>query len=43
MAQFVREFEAEVRGPYVPLWLQRAALAPLAWLAARRVAPLPAT
>jgi mannose-6-phosphate isomerase-like protein (cupin superfamily) len=36
MALFVREFEPEVRGPYVPLWIQRAALSPLAWLARRR-------
>lgn len=36
MALFVREFDAEVRGPFVPLWLQRATLAPLAWLAHRR-------
>ncbi len=36
MALFVREFKDEVRGPGSPGWLQRATLAPLAALAARR-------
>jgi quercetin dioxygenase-like cupin family protein len=36
LALFVREFEREVRGPFVPLWIQRATLAPLRWLARRR-------
>jgi quercetin dioxygenase-like cupin family protein len=36
LALFTREFAGEVRGPFAPAWLQRAALAPLAWVAARR-------
>jgi quercetin dioxygenase-like cupin family protein len=36
LALFVREFEHEVQGATPPLWLQRVALAPLAWLAKRR-------
>ena len=36
LALFTREFADEVRGPFAPAWLQRATLAPLAWLAARR-------
>jgi quercetin dioxygenase-like cupin family protein len=36
LALFVREFEREVRGPFAPLWMQRATLAPLRWLARRR-------
>jgi mannose-6-phosphate isomerase-like protein (cupin superfamily) len=36
LALFVREFEQEVQGAFPPLWLQRVALAPLAWLAKRR-------
>ena len=48
LALFVREFSDEVRGPGTPGWAQRAALAPLAWIARRRgraeryVAPEPA-
>jgi quercetin dioxygenase-like cupin family protein len=48
LALFVREFRDEVRGPGSPGWLQRAVLAPLAWIARRRghdgryVAPRPA-
>jgi quercetin dioxygenase-like cupin family protein len=48
LALFVREFRDEVRGPGTPGWAQRAALAPLAWIARRRgraeryVAPEPA-
>jgi mannose-6-phosphate isomerase-like protein (cupin superfamily) len=36
LALFVREFKREVRGPFSPGALQRAMLAPLAWLARRR-------
>ena len=36
LALFVREFKDEVRGPGTPGWAQRAALAPLAWIARRR-------
>ena len=36
LALFVREFKREVRGPYSPGFLQRALLAPLAWLATKR-------
>ena len=36
LALFVREFRHEVRGPGTPGWAQRAALAPLAWIARRR-------
>jgi hypothetical protein len=36
LALFTREFADEVQGPFVPAWMQRASLAPLAWLAARR-------
>lgn len=36
LALFVHEFKQEVRGPYSPGVLQRAALAPLAWIARRR-------
>ena len=32
LALFTREFEQEVRAAFPPLWLQRLALAPLAWL-----------
>jgi hypothetical protein len=31
-----RQFEHEVQKAFVPFWLQRLALAPLAWLAKRR-------
>jgi quercetin dioxygenase-like cupin family protein len=33
LALFVREFEDEVQGAFPPMWVQRATLAPLAWLA----------
>jgi quercetin dioxygenase-like cupin family protein len=36
LALFTREFENEVQGAFPPRWLQRLALAPLAWLARRR-------
>jgi quercetin dioxygenase-like cupin family protein len=36
LALFVREFEREVQGPFPPAWMQRLALAPVAWLARRR-------
>jgi quercetin dioxygenase-like cupin family protein len=36
LALFTREFEQEVQAAFPPLWLQRLALAPLAWLARRR-------
>jgi quercetin dioxygenase-like cupin family protein len=36
LALFVRRFKDEVRGPGTPGWAQRAALAPLAWIARRR-------
>jgi quercetin dioxygenase-like cupin family protein len=36
LALFVREFKHEVRGPGMPGWAQRAALAPLAWIARQR-------
>jgi quercetin dioxygenase-like cupin family protein len=36
LALFTREFAQEVCGPFAPAWLQRATLAPLAWIAARR-------
>jgi quercetin dioxygenase-like cupin family protein len=36
LALFVHEFKDEVRGPGAPGWAQRAALAPLAWIARRR-------
>ena len=36
IALFVREFKDEVRGPGSPGWVQRATLAPLAWIARRR-------
>ena len=36
LALFVREFRREVRGPFSPGALQRAAMAPLAWLATAR-------
>jgi hypothetical protein len=47
LALFVREFENEVQKAFPPHWLQRIALAPLAWLAKRRgnklSAPQPST
>jgi mannose-6-phosphate isomerase-like protein (cupin superfamily) len=36
LALFVREFDAEVRGAFPPVWVQRLVLAPLAWIARRR-------
>lgn len=36
LALFMREFEAEVRAPFVPAAVVRAAMAPLVWLARRR-------
>jgi hypothetical protein len=36
LALFVREFAQEVHGALPPVWIQRATLAPLAWLARRR-------
>jgi quercetin dioxygenase-like cupin family protein len=36
LALFVREFEREVQAAFPPLWVQRIALAPLAWVAERR-------
>jgi mannose-6-phosphate isomerase-like protein (cupin superfamily) len=36
LALFMREFEAEVRAPFVPASLVRMVMAPLAWLARRR-------
>ena len=36
LALFTREFEREVQGAFPPVWVQRATLAPLAWLARRR-------
>lgn len=34
LALFVREFRQEVHAAFPPLWVQRLALAPLAWIAA---------
>jgi mannose-6-phosphate isomerase-like protein (cupin superfamily) len=42
LALLAQEFEDEVRGAFPPRWLQRLILAPLAWLARRRVYPCPA-
>jgi quercetin dioxygenase-like cupin family protein len=36
LSLFVRAFRDEVRGPFSPGWVQRASLAPLAWIARRR-------
>jgi quercetin dioxygenase-like cupin family protein len=36
LALFVREFAQEVQGAFPPVWIQRATLAPLAWVARRR-------
>ena len=36
LALFTREFDDEVRAAFPPRWVQRAALAPLAWLARLR-------
>jgi mannose-6-phosphate isomerase-like protein (cupin superfamily) len=48
LALFVHEFKEEVTGPFLPGWLQRMMLAPLAWIARKRghgarYAPRPAT
>jgi mannose-6-phosphate isomerase-like protein (cupin superfamily) len=48
LALFMHEFKDEVTGPFLPGWLQRMALAPLAWIARKRghgarYAPRPAT
>ena len=39
LALFVEEFEDEVQRAFPPRWIQRLALAPLAWLARRRGRP----
>jgi mannose-6-phosphate isomerase-like protein (cupin superfamily) len=39
LALFTEEFDDEVRGAFPPRWLQRIALAPLAWVARRRGRP----
>jgi hypothetical protein len=39
LALFTQEFEDEVQGAFPPRWVQRIALAPLAWLARRRDQP----
>ncbi len=36
LALFVREFADEVQGAFPPVWIQRATLAPLAWIARKR-------
>jgi mannose-6-phosphate isomerase-like protein (cupin superfamily) len=36
LALFVGEFRREVQGAFPPAWVQRATLAPLAWIARRR-------
>ena len=36
LALFARDFDREVQAAFQPRWVQRAALAPLAWLARRR-------
>jgi quercetin dioxygenase-like cupin family protein len=36
LALFVREFDQEVQASFPPMWIQRIALAPLAWIASRR-------
>jgi quercetin dioxygenase-like cupin family protein len=36
MALFVKEYRDEIQGPYAPAWIQRATLAPLAWIASKR-------
>ena len=40
LALFTREFDDEVRAAFPPRWVQRAALAPLAWLARLRRGPV---
>jgi quercetin dioxygenase-like cupin family protein len=39
LALFTREYDQEVRAAFPPRWIQRAVLAPLAWLARRRGRP----
>jgi quercetin dioxygenase-like cupin family protein len=39
LALFTREFTREVQGAFPPVWVQRASLAPLAWMARRRELP----
>jgi quercetin dioxygenase-like cupin family protein len=36
LALFVSEFSDEVQGAFPPVWIQRATLAPLAWIARKR-------
>jgi quercetin dioxygenase-like cupin family protein len=36
LALFVSEFSEEVQGAFPPVWIQRATLAPLAWIARKR-------
>jgi mannose-6-phosphate isomerase-like protein (cupin superfamily) len=36
LALFVSEFSDEVQGAFPPLWIQRATMAPLAWIARKR-------
>jgi hypothetical protein len=36
LALFVSEFADEVQGAFPPVWIQRATLAPLAWIARKR-------
>jgi mannose-6-phosphate isomerase-like protein (cupin superfamily) len=36
LALFVQEYRDEVQGAFPPVWVQRATLAPLAWLARKR-------
>jgi mannose-6-phosphate isomerase-like protein (cupin superfamily) len=36
LALFVREFSDEVQGAFPPVWIQRATMAPLAWIARKR-------
>jgi hypothetical protein len=40
LALFTREYAREVRGAFPPAWVQRATLAPLAWIARRRTLPV---
>ena len=39
LALFTREFAREVQGAFPPVWMQRASLAPLRWIARRRQLP----
>jgi quercetin dioxygenase-like cupin family protein len=36
LSLFVREFAEEVQGAFPPVWVQRASMAPLAWIARKR-------